>query len=146
MVGPIVIELRGEPKAKGRPRFIRATGRAYTDSKTRSYESHLRLAAQDAMGAKKPIEGPVTLSVSVHLPVPRSWTQKKRAAALLGLVAPTSRPDWDNYGKLSSDALNEIVFRDDSQIVEAVVRKRYSDRPRLKIEVREITGEASNVV
>lgn len=145
MPNPIVIELPGVPVGKGRPKFVKATGIAFTPAKTRSYESHLRLAAQEAMGARPPIDGPISIMMAALLPVPKSWTQKKRAAALLGIVRPTSKPDADNYLKLS-DALNEIVFRDDSQVVEATVRKAYSDRPLLRIEIRELNGERANAV
>jgi len=37
------------------------------------------------------------------------------------------------------DALRGIVLGDDSSVVDATVRKRYSDDPRLRIEVREFT-------
>jgi Holliday junction resolvase RusA-like endonuclease len=67
--------------------------------------------------------------------VPRSWPAKKRDAALTGVVRPTGRPDWDNLAKSGLDALNGIVFADDSQVVEATVKKVYSEVPLLRIEV-----------
>lgn len=126
------IELYGEPRGKGRPRFVRKTGVAFTPAATRSYESHLRLAAQDAMGARKPIEGAVRVDVSAALPIPPSWTSSKRAGAAIGLIRPTKKPDADNLLKIL-DALNEVVWRDDAQIVEATICKSYSDKPALKI-------------
>lgn len=50
---------------------------------------------------------------------------------------PTSKPDPDNIMK-GLDALNEVVFRDDKQIVDARVIKSYSERPALRIEIVEI--------
>ena len=42
------------------------------------------------------------------------------------LVFPDKRRrDWDNYAKIVFDTLNEIVYRDDSQIVKAIVTKKY---------------------
>ena len=38
-------------------------------------------------------------------------------------------------GKIVSDALNGIAYRDDSQIVDARVVKRYSDNPMVKVSV-----------
>lgn len=139
---PIRIVLRGTPQGKGRPRFVRATGRAYTPAKTRSYESDLRLAAQDAMGARPPIAGPVRVDIRASLPIPPSWSKSKRAGAALNLIRPTSRPDADNFLKATADALNSVVWRDDAQIVEATVTKRYSDTPALEVIVREL-GEAA---
>lgn len=44
--------------------------------------------------------------------------------------------DWDNYHKLSMDALSGIVFVDDVQIVSALVEKYYSkENPRIEIEI-----------
>ena len=41
------------------------------------------------------------------------------------------------------DALNAVVWKDDAQIVVAAITKRYSDRPRLRLEVEQLwTGAA----
>lgn len=130
----IVVELAGAPQGKGRPRFARATGRAYTPAATRSYEGALRLAAQEVMAGRAPLDGPIKVQVDARMPIPASWSKKKRAAALDGLVLPTGKPDADNLLK-ACDAFNEILFRDDRQIVDVTVRKRYSDRPALRVEV-----------
>ncbi len=46
------------------------------------------------------------------------------------------RSDWDNFHKLSMDALTGIVLIDDSQIMEARVTKLYDKNdPRIEIEV-----------
>lgn len=42
--------------------------------------------------------------------------------------------DWDNYHKLSMDACNKILWKDDSQIVYAVVHKEVDkNNPRIEI-------------
>ncbi len=44
--------------------------------------------------------------------------------------------DWDNFHKLSMDALTGIVWVDDSQIQGAMVKKNYDkDNPRIEIEI-----------
>ncbi len=60
---------------------------------------------------------------------------------LQGIIRPTKRPDWDNIGKIVSDALNELAYHDDSYIVDARVRKWYSDTPRVEVEITELTPE-----
>jgi Holliday junction resolvase RusA-like endonuclease len=57
--------------------------------------------------------------------------KKKQALAITGDVLPISRPDLDNYLKSGLDSINEIVVRDDSQIVEVSARKRYAVLPKL---------------
>lgn len=46
------------------------------------------------------------------------------------------KADWDNYHKLSCDALSGVVWEDDSLIHAAHVEKRFDKkRPRIEIEV-----------
>jgi Holliday junction resolvase RusA-like endonuclease len=74
-------------------------GFAYTPAATRKYEAHARLAAQDAMADRPPLDVPVRIELLVELPVPASWSKRKAEAAITGDVRPTSRPDIDNYVK-----------------------------------------------
>lgn len=131
----IVIQLPGPPCGKGRPRFSRKTGHAYTPEKTRSYESMLQGAAITAMNGTPMFEGPVAITVTAYFPVPASWPKRKRWEALSGKSRPAKRPDADNLLK-AVDSLNSVVFRDDAQIVDARITKHYSDQPRLEVRVR----------
>lgn len=136
---PVLIDLPGLPRGKGRPRFAMRGGRpsTYTDDKTRSFEGALRQAAQVAMAGRPPLECAVVMDMRAVFPVPASWSKKKQAEALAGMLRPTGKPDADNLLKVS-DGLNGIVFRDDAQVVRAVVEKRYGTFPGLHIEVRGI--------
>lgn len=131
----ILVDLAGAPVAKGRPRFSRQTGAVYTPARTRHYESDLRLAAQVAMNGRPPLEGPLVMRVRVTLPIPVSFSKRKRAAALAGEEWPAKRPDADNFTKAALDALNTIAFRDDAQVVDLRTVKRYGERPGMQIEV-----------
>src|SRR5262245_44316004 len=86
----------------------------------RKYEAHGRLAAQQAMDGRPPITVPARAKITVDLPVPASWSGKRRDAALRGEVRPTSRPDTDNYIKAALDQINAIVVTDDSLVVHLV--------------------------
>jgi Holliday junction resolvase RusA-like endonuclease len=130
MIAPVTVIIAGEPVAKGRARMTRK-GFAYTPAHTRKYEAHGRLAAQLAMNGRPPIEGPVRLELLAELPIPASWSQRKQARAITGNVLPISRPDLDNYVKSGLDSINEIVIRDDSQVVEVRARKHYGLAPKL---------------
>jgi Holliday junction resolvase RusA-like endonuclease len=130
----IAFEVSGEPVGKGRPRFVRTTGHAYTPEKTRNYETTLTLAAQDAMNGERPIEGPVSVHVVAIFGIGESWSRRKKAAALAGELRPAKKPDADNLLKML-DSCNGIIFRDDAQIVSATIEKWYGDRPRIFIEV-----------
>jgi Holliday junction resolvase RusA-like endonuclease len=115
----------GPMRGKGRPRFVRATGRAYTPDTTMNAEAWVKHCASQA-GAT-PIDGPVALHMDIMVGIPPSWTKKKRAAALSGEVRPTQKPDLDNVVKLVGDALNGIAWNDDKQIVEIKISRRYAE-------------------
>jgi Holliday junction resolvase RusA-like endonuclease len=131
----ITIELAGEPVAKGRPRFVRATGLAYTPQRTRNYESDLRYAAQIAMNGRKPLDCPVFVRMRVTMPIPASFSKRRRQAAIDGIEHPAKRPDLENFSKSALDAMNMIVFRDDSLVVDLRAVKQYGERPGMQIDV-----------
>ena len=155
-IDPVVIELRGMPEGKGRGRVGRLkNGRpmVFTPAATRKYEDALRYAASQAMQGRAPLEGALSVQMRATFPVPTSWSKKKQAAAL-GLahrelawpslakwpdlhpkIYPCVKPDVDNLLK-TLDALNEVVWRDDKQVCEATVVKRYGAEPGIAIVVR----------
>lgn len=146
----VVITLPGAPRGKGRPR-TRVVGNfatIYTDAKTRDYENALKAAGIAAMDGRESIDEPVSVEMRAYLPVPDSWSQKKRAAALAHEIMPTGKPDADNIMKML-DGLNHhpprhkgdrekrpIIWRDDAAIVAMQFLKLYSEDPRLVIVVR----------
>lgn len=122
------IDIPGSPVAKGRPRFARATGRAYTPAKTANAEAFIKMLAVQAMRGKEIVTGPVAVKMWVHMAIPASWSKVRKQQALYMEIRPTGRPDLDNVFKML-DALNGIVWQDDAQIVEAEIMKRYSAEP-----------------
>lgn len=144
----IEIIIPGEPTPKGRPRIgiNRGTGRAvaFTPAKTVNAEATIAFFASQAMAGRAPFDGPISMEVTAYRakgmpgkasakPGTKSRTDFDRAEA--GFICPTSKPDADNYLKTAQDALNGVVFADDAQVIDAIVRKRYSARPRLVIVV-----------
>ena len=147
----ISFELHGEPIGWQRtgirivtPKYGKQFATIYTPAETRKYQAALALAAKVAMKGQKPLGGPLKLTVTAFMSVPRSWSNKKRDAALAGTVLPTGRPDVDNFIK-QIDALKEIVWHDDAQVVDGRVIKLYDEHPRLRIEVAPIGTFGENV-
>lgn len=137
---PIVVTIPGPPVPKGRPRFYNQGGftRTYTPAKTVEYERRVKAEFMRAMDGA-PITGPVSCRLKFSMPIPKSWTKRKRAKAAMGLIRPTSRPDIDNLQKSVIDAMNNVVLVDDSQITDLIVTKRFSDEPCVEVTVSEIT-------
>ena len=82
------------------------------------------------------LQGPLAVSVRLDMDVPASWPASKRVAALTGKIRPTGKPDLDNCVKCILDALSGVLWRDDAQVVELLVSKRYGPEARTIIEVR----------
>ena len=129
MTSSLHIRINGEPRGKQRPRFTKQ-GRAYTPKETRQYEQEIREAALKAAAIQQYIKPstdcPVQVRITSHCTIPKSWSKKKREAAQQGKIRPTAKPDADNIGKQFCDALNEIAYHDDKQVVELLVSKRYA--------------------
>ena len=134
----IEVVVLGKPVAKGRPRFNRESGRAYTPEKTASFEAQLKYAALQVMGDRPPLDGPLMLDMEVVVPIAKSWSKKRQLAALEMSELPTRKPDFDNYQKVV-DALNLVVWLDDGQIVQSKFFKRYGAKPGMWIRVRPYT-------
>lgn len=133
----VEIILAGVPVGKGRPRFVKSTGRAFTPEKTVRFEDRLSIVAQEAMAGRPPLDGPLEVELEVRMPVPLSKPKRWRDAALAGLIRPTKKPDADNFAK-GLDACNMIVWVDDAQIVDLKVTKIYHEAPAFVARVREI--------
>jgi Holliday junction resolvase RusA-like endonuclease len=138
MTNPVVIELFGPPRGKGRARAVStpAGPRMHSDPETVKYETQLRYIAGLAMAGRPMLEGPVDVAMEVRFPIPQHFSKRRKELARHVQIFPTTKPDADNVLKLC-DALNEIVFKDDKQVARATVEKIYSDQPGLKIIISE---------
>ena len=133
--------IEGEPVAKGRPRFDARSGRTHTPKKTEQWEERARRLMRLERGLVAPIAGPVVVETIAYFRIPPSWPKWKRETAARGALAHVSKPDADNVLKAAEDALNGVVLRDDSFIVDSIVRKRYDINPRVEITVTEWKGD-----
>jgi Holliday junction resolvase RusA-like endonuclease len=138
---PVRVIVYGAPVPKGRPRLstINGQARAFTPSKTRRYEDLIRLEAGRVMEGRDQLQGPSWVRILAYMQTPQAIAKHKSKgpAAEAGELRPTTKPDVDNFAKVI-DALNGIVWRDDSQVVELTVSKFYSTRPRLEVTASEL--------
>ncbi|MCZ0853544.1 RusA family crossover junction endodeoxyribonuclease, partial [Brevibacillus laterosporus] len=73
-------------------------------------------------------------------PMPKavSGSKRKKENAEKGRLRPVTKPDVDNYVKGVKDALNHLIYKDDSQVVDLKVSKFYSEEPRVEVIITEI--------
>jgi len=140
----IVIEIDGEPVAKGRGRIGRMpNGRPvmFTPVATRKNENLIKMAAMAAMKGRNPILTAVCVKLAVYIGFNKSMSKKKLKDAEAGFLRPCSKPDLDNFLKSALDGINTIVIRDDSQVVGFEAFKMYRAKPGMRIEVTELDND-----
>lgn len=142
---PVSFVVPGEAVGKGRPRVSTIGGHArmFTPQKTANYETLIAMAAQQAMAGRELIGGPVLVEMKILVSVAASWSKKKTAEALAGDVMPTKKPDADNVLKAICDGINGIVFKDDVQVVNVSLSKRFSETPGVSVRVVPLMGKSS---
>lgn len=142
---PVSFVVPGEAVGKGRPRVSTIGGHArmFTPQKTANYETLIAMAAQQAMAGRELIGGPVLVEMKILVSVAASWSKKKTAEALAGDVMPTKKPDADNVLKAICDGINGIVFKDDVQVVNVSLSKRFSETPGVSVRVIPLVGKSS---
>ena len=140
-IPPMLVDfiVPGEPVAKGRARSFVRNGHVahFTPERTARYENLVRLAAQQAMAGRSPLEGAVHLTVSAIFAIPSSWSKKRQALARGDLV--TKRPDLDNVVKAIKDGCNGVLWRDDCQVAALIASKTYGEIPGVWVCVKEFS-------
>ena len=128
----IKFTVKGDPFGKQRPRHNGYT--TYTPAETKQHEQLIAWAYKEQCGAFRfPKDTYIDIRIIAYMKIPKRTSKDRRSKMLSGFIRPTVKPDWDNIGKLVADALNGIAYDDDKCIVDAQVRKFYSDQPRTDI-------------
>lgn len=101
------------------------------------YENYIKLLYRAQ--AKSYFEGPIKVIINCFYPIAKSDSKKKQQAKISGDIRPHNiKPDVDNVIKVICDALNEIAYKDDTQIVELVATKHFSDKPRVEVTIENL--------
>jgi Holliday junction resolvase RusA-like endonuclease len=132
----IKLTIPGKPLGKQRPRVMR-NGHTYTPDKTVNYETLVK-QLYITEHFQKQLPGAIKATITAYMPIPKSESKVRKEKMREGKIRPTKKPDWDNIGKIITDALNGLAYDDDKQIVDARVIKLYGDQPRVEVELEEI--------
>lgn len=127
----------GEIVGKARPRMTKA-GITYTPQKTVNYETWVKECFIISHSNFKPLESDLRIELIVYYPLLKSMSKKMRESALNEELRPSKKPDCDNIAKIILDALNGIAYLDDKQVVELVLKKYYSEVPRVEVSISEV--------
>lgn len=128
----IHLTIPGNPVAQGRPRGYRRGKHIgfYDDPKSKDWKKTVAVHAQAYLVGRvwELIGTAIKLQIVFRILRPKSVSIKKRPE-------PITRPDLDNLVKAVKDALNGVLWRDDSQIIELEAKKVYDDPPGVDISV-----------
>lgn len=118
-----------EPVPKGRPRMTVRHGRAivYQPAKTRNAQMMIEAMIRTQVMEFGAFDEGVALRLKATFYRERPKSLPKR------VTMPVSRPDYDNYAKLLTDALEKFVYKNDSQICTALIKKRFGSPPRIEL-------------
>lgn len=111
-----------EPVPQARPRFSR--GRCFEPARCTEYKKQVAMAAKNAMAGREPMTGAVKMKI-------RLYRKYARCSRRYG--------DFDNHAKSICDALNGVVYSDDSQIISCAIEKNTDrENPRVEVEISEM--------
>lgn len=119
------------PRASHRGRSIVV----YDPPKVKAFKQRLHAMAQEVYKGK-PLDGPLEVNFWFYRPVQSSLSKAAKARRLAGVEPPVVKPDLSNYLKSAEDALNGVLWEDDRIIVIERCFKRYSETPRIEVEVK----------
>lgn len=148
MIQPISFFISGVAKPAGSKRgfFIPKLKRVViTDANpnSRDWKTDVKHAAIEHYQGPL-LDCPIKLRLTFHVMRPKSHYRSGKNAALLKDGAPkfpTSKPDVLKLARGVEDALTSVIWKDDAQIVDEHLWKKYSDRPGVLVEISEADGE-----
>ncbi len=124
-------DVSGLPVPQGSTRAFIVKGRPIITSTSKGLGSWRQLVAGEAQRiVSAPMEGPVAVTLSFHLPRPKSAPKKK-------WIYPAKRPDLDKLVRAVLDAITHVIVADDSQVVSLTATKDYGP-PGVLVQVDEI--------
>jgi Holliday junction resolvase RusA-like endonuclease len=115
--------LSGEPKSTQHIYGLACRGRfpqRYMTPAGKALKEQYQGEARYQWGFEKPLKGDIEVSITLY------FGTKRKA-------------DWDNFHKLSCDALSGIAYEDDSQIKQVTVALAYDKaKPRIELTLSEL--------
>lgn len=131
--------VEGTPIGKARPRFVRRGNfvSTYTPKTTKEYEENIAKGFTSMGGTI--FDYPfLRVKISAYFPIPKSTRKADRQQMKEGGFWYNKKPDCDNIAKAVLDALNNVAWADDKQVVSLDVKKFYSEKPCTIIQIREV--------
>lgn len=130
-------EITEKAVGKQRPRFNTITKTMYTPTATRNFEEKARMSFVNKYNIEKEPSYEAFSVKIIAIFKPIKSIGKKIANELIGKPY-TKKPDADNIAKCILDALNGLVYKDDNQVTELIIKKEYGLENKVLVELEEL--------
>jgi Holliday junction resolvase RusA-like endonuclease len=135
-----------EPAGSKRAFYRPGLGVRVVDANPKSREWKNLVAQQAGRVTTGLLDGPLRLEATFYRPRPASHFGSGKNAQVLKPSAPSfpiARPDTTKLLRAVEDALKGVWYRDDAQIVDQVVRKRWGTPARVELRVLQLSESAN---
>ncbi len=129
----LIFEVHMTPRPQKQTTFGRR--RAYDPSKNQKLAIQWQIRPY---APRQPLTTPLSVDIIFYLPIPKGTSKLLKSQMINQSVYPFKRPDIDNLAYIVTNAMKEIVYVDDSQIVDLNLKKRYAEVPKTVIKVIEL--------
>ena len=114
----ILLTYKCDPVPAPRPRTSFTSGHHYMPKAYKSFITMLKYSTKRQLASDwRIIGGPCAIEIEFGMRRPKTVKREW----------PCVKPDVDNLTKSVLDAMNKIVFEDDGQVIELMVRKVYAE-------------------
>ena len=141
----IHFKIDGRPQPQGRPRAVRmgAGVRMYDPPKSKAYKQMVSAKVRSYMKINgiQTITDPIAVHLNFYFTPPKSYSKKRILAIEAKEELFTKKPDLDNLAKSILDSCNNLLFKDDSQIVGLTIAKHYGHEDYVDVKVQIIETE-----
>ena len=129
----IMFEIHEIPKPQKQTHFAR--GHCYDPSK--NYKDML-VWQMRPYAPNEPLSGPLHVDITFLMPIPKTSSASVRRQMIANNLHAIKRPDIDNLAYIITNAMKNLIYKDDSQIVDLHLHKRYAECPRTVVKVTEV--------
>ena len=135
----LAFTIPGQPRGMPRHRTTR-TGHTYTPKWATEYKAKVALAAKVALRGQTIPDAPLVVYIAAYFDAPKrkpkrvvlpgkyTWSE----CVLWETLSHDAKPDADNVAKIILDA----VLPRDERVADLHVHKRFSNRPRVQVEIK----------
>lgn len=123
----------GKPRAMQTGSVVRAGGRAFPVRRNTTWAAIVGLIARQH-APEALLDGPLVADLLFYVKMPKAAAKTRKY--------PVVRPDAENLGKGILDAFSGVLYHDDSQVVDLLIRKRYTyNQEGVRVELRALPDD-----